>query len=259
MPRSEIRLRARGLALVAAFAAAGPLGCIPLPVVVTPPVAGHVRDSKTGRPVAGAVVVVRFDARYDDLLPDRDVISHRELISAADGSFELGRSANAGIAVWPLMRSEARVVGVIVDGYRCPAPRLVSGGSIELDLSPALDDDDRRDSCRPIGARAADAPLYLAAWQALHPRADARAERRGAARAHARARGAQRLRVRRELPRPGRRSGARAGRSARRVDDRDGRVGERRGAPHGRALEARRTDGALRGSGLAPAGLDRAR
>ena len=177
MSRWEARPRARRLASAAALAALAASGCVPLPVIVTPAVAGHVRDAKTGQPIEGAVVVVRFDARYDDLLPDRDVIAHRELISAADGSFESGRSASAALALWPLLRTEARVVGVIADGYRCPAPRLVSQGSVEVDLNPALDAEDRRDSCRPLGARAAEAPRYLAAWQALHPRGDTRAER----------------------------------------------------------------------------------
>jgi len=157
----------------------GPLsGCVPLPVRVTPPVSGKVQDARTGQPVAGAVVVVRFDARYDDLLPDRDVIGHRELHSAGDGSFALGRSAEAGLAVWPLVQIEARVVGVIADGYRCATPRVVpSEGPLRLELTPAQDDDDRRDSCRPLGARAAEAPLYLAAWQALHPRENSRQQR----------------------------------------------------------------------------------
>ena len=179
MSRCENRLRARGLSAAGTLAVLGALGCVPLPMIVTPPVAGHVRDAKTGQPVAGAVVVVRYDARYDDLLPDRDVIAHRELVSAADGSFALGRSANAGLELWPLLRTEARVVGVIADGYRCPPPRVVSEGSAEIELAPALDADDRRDSCRPLGARAAEAPRYLAAWQALHPHGDARAEREG--------------------------------------------------------------------------------
>lgn len=177
MPKSEVRGRAGRLALAAALAALASLACAPLPVVVMPALTGSVRDAKTGRPVAGAVVVVRFDARYDELLPDRDVLAHREVLSAADGSFELGRSTSFRLVWWPLMRSEARVVGVIADGYRCPDPRLVSDARVEVALSPALDDEDRRDSCRPLGARAAEAPRYLAAWQALHPRGDVRAER----------------------------------------------------------------------------------
>ena len=52
-----------------------------MPVFPTPPVAGRVIDAKSGAPVAGAIVVVRYDARYDDLLPDRDVLGYRELRS----------------------------------------------------------------------------------------------------------------------------------------------------------------------------------
>ncbi len=177
---SEIRPRARrtlelaaSLALLAALSA-----CMPLPVLVTPSISGRVQDASTGKPVAGAVVVVRFDARYDDLLPDRDVIGHREVTSAADGSFALGRSAEPGLAIWPFVRTEARVVGVIADGYRCPAPRVVpAAGPLSVELTAAQDAEDRRDSCRPLGARAAEAPRYLAAWQALHPRDDVREQR----------------------------------------------------------------------------------
>jgi len=174
---SEFRPRALVLALLSLCAAAGSLACVPVPVLVTPPVKGQIKDAKTGQPVAGAVVVVRFDARYDDLLPDRDVIEHRELVSAADGSFALGRSAVATFALWPLVRSEARVVGVIADGYRCPDPQLVSDAGVSVALTPALDDDDRRDSCRPVGAKAGEAPRYLAAWESLHPRVDTHAQR----------------------------------------------------------------------------------
>lgn len=177
---SEFRPRARrSLVLGACLVLLGPLSaCVPLPVLVTPSVAGRVQDARTGQPVAGAVVVVRFDARYDDLLPDRDVIGHRELISAGDGSFALGHSAEAGLAFWPLVRTEARVVGVIADGYRCATPRLVpTEGPLQVELTPAQDDEERRDSCHPLGARAAEAPLFLAAWQALHPREDSRKQR----------------------------------------------------------------------------------
>src|SRR5215831_4790741 len=177
MPGSEFGRRVREVILASALAATGPLGCVPLPLIVTPPVSGQVRDAATGEPVAGAIVVVRFDARYDDLLPDRDVIAHVERTSARDGTFEVGRSAHAGVSVWPLVRSEARMVGVIADGYRCAAPQIVGDGPVQIELSPALDDEDRRDSCRPIGSRAADAPRYLAACHALHPREESRARR----------------------------------------------------------------------------------
>jgi hypothetical protein len=116
------RTRHAGASLAVLCAGVCLSGCVPLPVFTTPEVTGRVVDAKSGQPVSGAVVVVRFDVRYDDLLPDRDVIGHREVVSAADGSFALGRSTKAGLALWPLVHTEARVVGVIAPGYRCPAP-----------------------------------------------------------------------------------------------------------------------------------------
>jgi hypothetical protein len=157
-------------------------------VRVTPEVSGRVQDARTGKPVEGAIVVVRFDARYDDLLPDRDVIGHRELISAADGSFALGRSAEAGFAAWPYVRTETRVVGVIADGYRCPAPRVApSGSALVVELAPAQDEEERRETCRPLGARALSPDGRHVAWnvergaaQRIEVRATAAAEKASA-------------------------------------------------------------------------------
>lgn len=179
---SAIGSRARSrVALAAALAATvGLAGCAPLPVVSTPPVTGRVIEAGTGRPIAGAIVVVRFDASHDELLPDRDVIAHREVISAADGSFALARNFQAGLGGWPLGRTEARVVGVIASGYRCPDARVVPiAGSLAIELAPARDEEERRHSCHSLGARAAEAPRYLAAWQALHPREEALGESSG--------------------------------------------------------------------------------
>jgi hypothetical protein len=143
-----------------------------MPVYPTPPVAGRVIDAKSGAPVKGAIVVVRYDARYDELVPDRDVLGYRELTSAGDGRFHLRRSAVPGFSLWPLARTEARVIGVIAPGYRCATPRVVTGTQLSLALQPALDDDERRESCRPLGARADETPGFHAAWQALHPRGE---------------------------------------------------------------------------------------
>jgi hypothetical protein len=148
-------------------------GCVPLPAYNMPGVSGRVLDATSGKPVAGAVVVVRYDARYDDLLPDRDVIGHREVVSTADGSFSLRRSAAPGLAFWPLVRTETRVVAVIAPGYRCALPQLASGEAMTLALAPAADEDDRRDACRPLSTRAGETPRFHAAWQALHPRSEA--------------------------------------------------------------------------------------
>ena len=41
--------------------------CVPLPVRIAPGVSGTVIDQTTGKPVGGALVVVRFDSHYDDV------------------------------------------------------------------------------------------------------------------------------------------------------------------------------------------------
>src|SRR5262245_34479797 len=167
-----IRVRRAGAPAAAFCAGLWLSGCVPMPVYPTPPVAGRVIDAKSGAPVKGAIVVVRYDARYDELVPDRDVLGYRELTSAGDGSFHLRRSAVPGFSLWPLARTEARVIGVIAPGYRCATPRVVTGTQLSLALQPAGDDDERRESCRPLGARADETPGFHAAWQALHPRGE---------------------------------------------------------------------------------------
>jgi hypothetical protein len=74
----------------------------------------------------------------------------------------------AGFSAWPLFRTEARVVGVMHDGYRCAAPRAVPDtGSVRIALTPALDDSDRRESCRPMTAERGEATAYMDAWRTL--------------------------------------------------------------------------------------------
>lgn len=146
-------------------------GCVPMPVHMTPPVTGRVLDAETGAPVADAVVVVRYDASHGDVLPDRDLLAHREVATDGDGRFAVSRAATPGLSAWPVVRTEARVVGVIKDGYRCASPRGVSeSGRVELRLTRATDEESRRTSCRPVAARPDEAPRYLAAWRALYPR-----------------------------------------------------------------------------------------
>ena len=85
----------------------------------------HVTHQETGAPLSGAVVVIRFEARYDDVLPDRELLGHREGYADERGQFEVPRLVRAGLSAWPLMKTEARVVSVIRDGYRCGEPRWV--------------------------------------------------------------------------------------------------------------------------------------
>ena len=115
---------ARGFAC--ALLAAGLLGltsCVVLPVRIGPAVEGQVVDQASGKPLAGAIVVVRFDGRYDDVLPDRDLIGHQEAQTDASGRFQMDRIVRPGFSAWPLFKTEARVVGVMHEGYRCAAPR----------------------------------------------------------------------------------------------------------------------------------------
>lgn len=152
--------------------------CVPMPYLRAPAVSGRVVDAATGAPLAGAVVVVRWDARYDELLPDRDLVGYREAISDASGAFRIDAWLSPGLSAWPLVRTEAHVVGAIREGYRCPVPQRVPvSGVVALALPPALSPAERRDSCRPVSPRESDAPHYAAAWRSLYPPAQSAKER----------------------------------------------------------------------------------
>jgi hypothetical protein len=135
---------------------------------MAPAVDGQVVDQATGSPVADALVVVRFDGRYDDVLPDRDLIGHQEARSDASGRFRMERLVRAGLSAWPHFKTEARVVGVMRDGYRCAAPQTVpANGVVRIVLTPALDELDRRESCRPVTGGRGEVTAYMDAWRAL--------------------------------------------------------------------------------------------
>ncbi|MGH0030096.1 MAG: carboxypeptidase-like regulatory domain-containing protein [Myxococcota bacterium] len=148
-----------------------------MPVHVTPPVSGQVLDAASEAPIAGAVVVLRYDASHGELLPDRDLLGHREVVTDENGRFRVSRATTPGLNAWPVVRTEARVVGVMKDGYLCGSPRgVTASGRVVLRLERAADPETRRASCRPVAARPSEAPEYLAAWRALYPR-DGRAGR----------------------------------------------------------------------------------
>ena len=157
--------------LAAAALAAGLLlltSCVVLPVRMAPAVDGLVVDQATGKPVSDAVVVVRFDGRYDDVLPDRDLIGHQEARSDASGRFRIERIVRAGLSAWPHFKTEARVVGVMRAGYRCAAPQTIpASGPVRIELRPALDELDRRESCRPVMAARGEVTAYMDSWRAL--------------------------------------------------------------------------------------------
>jgi len=150
--------------------------CVVLPVRIGPAVDGLVVDQASGKPLADALVVVRFDGRYDDVLPDRDLIGHQEARTDASGRFRMERLVRAGFSAWPLFKTEARVVGVLREGYRCAAPKVVPESEpVRIALTPALDDLDRRDSCRPMTAERGEVTAYMDAWRTLFADAGAQA------------------------------------------------------------------------------------
>jgi hypothetical protein len=160
-----MRLReAAGLLL-----ALGLCSCL-LPVRTGPGLEGRVIDRETGEAVEGAVVVVRWDGRYGDELPDRETLGHAETATGPDGRFRLPRYTRGGLTVWPLFRVEARVERVIHPAYACPLPRAVGpSGRVEIRLSRAELDGDRRETCRPVRARSGEATAYMTAWRELFP------------------------------------------------------------------------------------------
>jgi len=167
--RSSFRIPsgARFAVLLALWATA----CVPLPVQVTPGVSGRVVDQDSGAPLADAIVVVRYDARGDELMPERDLLGHREVRTDDSGRFHVSQSAVAGLSSWPHGRTEAQVVGVMKDGYRCSHPRRIpQSGRVTVAVESAEGRDDRRASCRPLAARPSEVPEYLAAWRSLYPR-----------------------------------------------------------------------------------------
>jgi len=154
----------------------GPVSCL-LPVRSGHEVAGRVVDRATGSPVANAVVVVRWDGRYGDDLPDREHLGHAEATTGPDGRFAVPSITRGGLTFWPLFQTEARVVGVIHPDYRCPQPRTARQRGLEIRLTPAAFSEERRESCRPVRARRGEADLYLAAWRELFPAAETAEQR----------------------------------------------------------------------------------
>jgi len=63
----------------------------------------------------------------------------------------------------------ARDVGLLRAVYEGAANRLHRYTLITIELEPALDVDDQRESCRPIPAERGEAEAYMAAWRALFP------------------------------------------------------------------------------------------
>ncbi len=175
--RCAVRMgRICGVSL-AAMLALGASACL-LPVRSAPRVAGSVVDERDGEPVEGALVVLRYDGSYSDQLPDREHLGHAESVTGRDGRFELARYTRDGLTFWPLFDIEARVVAVFREGYRCATPLLVQGDhEVRIQLAPARDAEDQRQSCRPVASRRGETRAYRTAWQQLFPAPETAADR----------------------------------------------------------------------------------
>lgn len=153
--------------------------CVVLPVRVASGVSGRVLDRSTGEPLADSLVVVRFEGQYDQTLPDRALLGHREARTDAAGRFSVEAWVSPGVSIWPAYRARGRVVAVMKDGYGCASPRAMTPprdlaeGDFEIRLAPEPDRHTRRHTCRPVPARRGEVVEYMAAWRALFPKSPA--------------------------------------------------------------------------------------
>lgn len=147
------------------------VGCVPLPLKVAGSIEGRVVDAVSGQPVEGALVVIRFDGVYDEVLPESVPLGHREAISDSWGRFHAGPVIAPGFMAWPWLRTRAQVATVLREGYRCAAERLLpaQGETLRIPLQRALDRNEQQESCRPVAAAASEIPQYTKAWKDLHP------------------------------------------------------------------------------------------
>ena len=87
------------VAAAGAFAAVVQSACI-LPVRLAPAVTGRVIDAESGAPLSGALVVVRIDGRYHEVLPDRELLAHVEARTDTWGRFLTAPLRKPGPSAW---------------------------------------------------------------------------------------------------------------------------------------------------------------
>lgn len=167
---TSTRILGRALVLALAFSIALLQAACVLPARIASGVQGVVVDAESGEAIEGAVVVVRFDGRHGSVLPDRELLGHREDTTNASGDFDIGSIVRPGLSTWPTYQTEARVISVIKPGYRCPNPQAAHAKQdVTIELQRALDLDDQRDSCRPVPAERGEAGAYMTTWRELFP------------------------------------------------------------------------------------------
>jgi hypothetical protein len=172
MPGATLRIGKRKAAFGAAALALAlfQTSCVILPARITSGVEGIVVDAVSGEGIADAIVVVRFDGRFGDVLPDREVLGHREAHTDASGKFRIRPLVRAGLSAWPLYKTDQRIVTVIKDSFRCATPVAIRHkGGVKIPLRAALDPQDQRESCRPVPSNRGETEAYMTAWRALFP------------------------------------------------------------------------------------------
>lgn len=154
--------------LLACGAAAAAAACVPLPVRHAPAARGTLLDA-SGAPLPGALVVVRFDASYEEPPARYRPLAWRSVRSGPDGRFRAGPALAPGIEAWPWQRTRARVVVALAEGRLCADEQeLAADGSTRIAMMPAPDEEERRASCPPLAGWPAGAQEYAAAWRDLY-------------------------------------------------------------------------------------------
>ncbi|MEM7413704.1 MAG: carboxypeptidase-like regulatory domain-containing protein [Myxococcota bacterium] len=159
-------LRVRGLAIVAVCGWLAVAGCTAGTPFSAPP-SGQVTDAATGAPIAGAIVVFRYDRQPEASGEEVEALAHREIVTDRAGRFRAPRLAWS----WP---GAVRIASVWAPGYRCSD--TATSGRIPLQRAKSLEE--RRASCVPVAGTPREVPRYRAAWQSLYPSIYRRSVRR---------------------------------------------------------------------------------
>jgi hypothetical protein len=123
----------------------------------------------SGAPLPGALVVVRFDASYEEAPERYRPLAWRSVRSGLEGRFRAGPVLAPGIEAWPWQRSRARVLVALAEGHLCADEQeLAADGSTRIALAPAGSEAERRASCPPLAGWPAGARDYAAAWRNLY-------------------------------------------------------------------------------------------
>jgi hypothetical protein len=142
-----------------------------------PELAGVVVGAQSGRPLVGALVVLREPAKSG--IPPRASFRHHEERTGAGGRFTVAASVRWSWRSGSSAGERGEVFSVFAPGYRCSLPLPLSPDRVvRIELQAASDPSEQRDSCPPPPAPAAVLPRYAAAVALLERSATHTAELR---------------------------------------------------------------------------------